>query len=87
MTQSFAVELGAYGVTVNAVAPTAVITGLNRDLMASQQEVYRPLIEGTPVGRLCQPEDLAGVFVLLASESSAFITGQTIVVDGGFTVV
>ncbi|MGE4336301.1 MAG: SDR family oxidoreductase [Pigmentiphaga sp.] len=70
----------------NTIAPTAVATDLNRDLMASQAELYRPLIEGTPLGRLCEATDLVGLMVLLASPAGSFISGQTFFVDGGFTV-
>ena len=86
MTQSFADELGPHGITVNAIAPTAVITDLNRDLVARQPDVYRRLLDGTPAGRFCEPHDLAGALVLLASEAAAFITGQALYIDGGFTV-
>lgn len=87
MTQSFAVEFGPYGITVNAVAPSAVITDMNRDLLVSQPHIYRDLLDHTPVGRLCVAEDLAGALILLASPASAFITAQTLFVDGGFTVM
>jgi 2-deoxy-D-gluconate 3-dehydrogenase len=86
MTQAFAVELGVHGITVNAVAPTAVVTDINRELMRQQPEVYRPLLEGTPLKRLCRPEDVAGLVVFLASTAASFISGQTHVVDGGYTV-
>ena len=87
MTQSFAVELGPHGITVNAIAPTAVVTDLNRALVRSQPKIYDALLASTPVGRLCKTEDLAGALVLLASEASAFITAQTLYIDGGFSVV
>ncbi len=87
MTQSFAVEFGGHGITVNAIAPSAVVTDMNRDLLASQPEVYRDLMAHTPVGRMCVADDLAGVLLLLASPASAFINGQTVYIDGGFTVM
>lgn len=87
MTQSFAVEFGGHGITVNAIAPSAVVTDMNRELMERQPEVYRDLMEHTPVGRMCRAEDLSGLLMLLASPASAFINGQTIFVDGGFTVM
>lgn len=87
MTQSFAVELGPHGITVNAIAPTAVITDLNRALVERQPAVYEALLGSTPLGRFCETADLVGALTLLASEASAFITAQTLYIDGGFSVV
>ena len=86
LTQNLALELGPHGIRANAIAPTAVVTDLNRELMHTQAELYRPLIEGTPLGRLCEATDLVGLMVLLASPAGSFISGQTLFVDGGFTV-
>lgn len=86
LTQNLALELGPHRIRANAIAPTAVVTDLNRELMKTQAELYRPLIEGTPLGRLCEATDLVGLMVLLASPAGSFISGQTFFVDGGFTI-
>lgn len=87
LTQSFAVELGPHGINVNAIAPSAVVTDMNRELLVTQPHIYRDLMEHTPVGRMCEANDLAGVLTLLASPAAGFITAQTIFIDGGFTVM
>lgn len=86
LTRSLAVELGASGITVNALGPTAIATDLNRDLMRSQPQLYAGLLARTPLGRHGTPDDLAGPLVFLASPASAFVTGQILYVDGGYTV-
>lgn len=85
LTRSLALEMGGTGITVNAIGPTVVVTDLNRDLIKQQPELYGALLSRTPLGRLAQPEDIAGALVFLASPAAAFITGQTIYVDGGYT--
>lgn len=87
MTQSFAIELGPHGINVNAIAPSAVVTDMNRDLLVSQPHIYRDMMEHTPVGRMCEADDLAGILTLLASPAAAFITAQTIFIDGGFSAM
>jgi NAD(P)-dependent dehydrogenase (short-subunit alcohol dehydrogenase family) len=82
MTRALAVEWARYGITVNAIAPGYFPTKMTRGTLEYAQELIE---EATPLGRTGGPEDLKGVAVLLASDASAFITGQTIVVDGGVT--
>lgn len=77
-TQTLAKELGAQGVTVNAVLPGATET----DMMAD--EIRKIAAQKTTLGRLGQPEDIADVVAFLASHEARWITGQSIVVDGGF---
>jgi NAD(P)-dependent dehydrogenase (short-subunit alcohol dehydrogenase family) len=86
LTRSLAVELGPSGITVNALGPTAIATDLNRDLMRDQPQLYAGLIARTPLGRYGTPDDLAGPLVFLASPAAAFVTGQILYVDGGYTV-
>ncbi|MBW3606054.1 MAG: SDR family oxidoreductase [Actinobacteria bacterium] len=82
MTRALAVEWARHGVTVNAIAPGYFPTKMTRGTL----EYAKDLIEQiTPLGRVGGPEDLKGVAVLLASDASAYITGQTIAVDGGLT--
>jgi NAD(P)-dependent dehydrogenase (short-subunit alcohol dehydrogenase family) len=79
LTRALAVELGPHGICVNAVAPGFTDTEASRTLAdPAKYDVSR-----TPLRRLQQPEDLEGVVAFLASDDSDFITGQTILVDGG----
>lgn len=82
ITRVLAVELGARGVTVNALAPILMRTEFSSRQWQEQDEVDRVLrLQAIP--RMCEPEDLAGVALLLASDAGAFITGVTIPIDGG----
>jgi NAD(P)-dependent dehydrogenase (short-subunit alcohol dehydrogenase family) len=82
MTQTLAGELGGSGIRVNAIAPGLVETKFAGALLQNQDAVKR-MEEGTPVRRIGQPDDIAGLALFLASDASNFITGQTIVADGG----
>ena len=81
LTQALALEWARHGIRVNALAPGYVETDLNRDFFAS--DPGKALIARIPQRRLGQPQDLDGALLLLASEASAYMTGSTIVVDGG----
>ncbi len=85
MTKVMALEWAAYHINVNAIAPTYFETPLVAALK-NDPERYRFIVERTPMGRWGQPEELEGIVVFLASRASDFITGQTIFVDGGWTV-
>ena len=84
-TQALALELGPLGITVNALGPTVIVTDLNRELVRTQPQLYDSVRRRTALGRLGNPEDIAGALVFLASPAAAFITGQTLYVDGGYT--
>jgi NAD(P)-dependent dehydrogenase (short-subunit alcohol dehydrogenase family) len=79
-TRGLALELMEYGINVNCVAP-----GLTSTPMVNQIEKERleDLIKKLPMGKLCQPEDLANAALFLVSDEAAFITGHTLLVDGG----
>jgi NAD(P)-dependent dehydrogenase (short-subunit alcohol dehydrogenase family) len=84
MMRALALELAAKKITVNAIAPGAIATpgasiGLN-------EEAKKQTIALIPLARMGQPEDIAGPVVFLASEQADYITGQTIIVDGGWTL-
>ena len=84
MTRSLAMEWGPRGVRVNAIAPGFVLTDLTKKLW-SQPVMQEWGKTNTPLVRLGQPEDMVGAAIFLASEASAWMTGQTIYVDGGFS--
>jgi glucose 1-dehydrogenase len=77
-----AIELAPLGITVNNVAPGAIRTPIN-DALLNDGKKLTALTQQIPQGRLGQPEDVAGVVAFLASDDAAYITGSTIVVDGG----
>jgi NAD(P)-dependent dehydrogenase (short-subunit alcohol dehydrogenase family) len=84
MTRSLALEWGRHGVRVNALAPGFVLTALTEKLW-SDETMQAWGKANTPQRRLGVPEDMVGTAIFLASEASAFMTGQTLYVDGGFT--
>jgi NAD(P)-dependent dehydrogenase (short-subunit alcohol dehydrogenase family) len=84
-TVSLAAEVGRFGVRVNAVAPGYVNTDMVREWISEDPERRRKLLERIPLGRFASPEDLEGIFAFLASPASAYITGQVLLVDGGWT--
>ena len=82
-TRGAALDLAKYNIQVNAIAPGAILTpGVESGL---GKEVTAQLIQAIPEHRMGKPVDIAATAVFLASDSSQYITGQTIVVDGGYT--
>ena len=86
LTRTLAVEWASTGVRVNALCPGWTATDLNRTLWENE-EVYAGLTATIPMGRWARAEEMAGPAVFLASDASSFMTGQTLVVDGGQTAV
>ena len=84
LTKVLALELAAANVTVNAVAPGATDTPLNKD--AYTPEVRRTYEKRIPLGRIGAPEEVADVVVFLASDGARYVTGQELLVDGGLTI-
>jgi len=82
LTRILAVELAQYNIRVNAVAPSLVKTKFSQPLW-SDPETLKQIESEIPMGRLAEPSDIVGSVLFLASDASAYITGHTIVVDGG----
>lgn len=84
LTRSLAVDFAQYGITVNGIAPSWVLTDMTRDEWERDKDEWLPRI---PARRIGMPEDIADVAVFLASDLARFVCGQTIVVDGGITLM
>jgi NAD(P)-dependent dehydrogenase (short-subunit alcohol dehydrogenase family) len=85
LVRNLAVEWGASNVRVNALAPAIVRTDFARKLWENP-DIYAKAVARYPLGRIGEPDDVAGAAIFLASRAGAFITGQTIVIDGGVTI-
>jgi gluconate 5-dehydrogenase len=85
LTRTLAIEWARYGIRVNAIAPTHVKTALIAQKMAEDPALAEFFLGNIPLGRLGEPEDVAGAAIYLASEASALVTGHVLVVDGGHT--
>ena len=83
LTRSLAVEWSKKGVTVNAIAPGVFRTALNADLLDNTPR-GQELLMRTPMGRFGRTEELVGAAIYLSSDAASFVTGETLVVDGGF---
>jgi NAD(P)-dependent dehydrogenase (short-subunit alcohol dehydrogenase family) len=84
MTQTLSHELGPMGIRVNAIAPGLVETRFASALIQNA-EVLRHVVDRTALGRHGQPDEIAGAAVYLLSEAASYVTGQTLVIDGGVT--
>lgn len=83
MTTTTARELAASGIRVNAVAPGTIDTELTRSIARDQAALDELVARRIPLGRLGEPEDIAAAVAWLASDAAAYVTGHTLVVDGG----
>lgn len=82
LTKQMACELAAHNITVNAIAPTFIHTDIN-DKQLADKAFYQSLVERIPMGRIGEFPDLMGLLLLLSSDASSFLTGQTFLLDGG----
>ncbi len=85
LARNLAVAWGKYGIRVNAIAPGLIKTDFAKALW-DNPETLNHTLKSSPLGRIGEPVDIAGVAVLLASDAGRFITGTTITVDGGVTI-
>ncbi len=83
ITRALAKDLAEYGIRVNAVSPGTIDTDFHKQIKSTKPEVFASWANNIMLGRLGQPEDVAGVVSFLASKDAAFITAETIQVGGG----
>ncbi|RGC69273.1 2-dehydro-3-deoxy-D-gluconate 5-dehydrogenase [Micromonospora sp. MW-13] len=86
LTKNLAYEWGGDGIRVNAIAPGYMRTEMTADLMPTRDAEDELVARHIPLGRVGEPGDLAGAVVFLASAASAYVTGHTLTVDGGWVV-
>lgn len=87
LTASLAVEWAARGIRVNAISPGYMLSDMTRQFTDDNPDLKAAWVAATPAGRMGEPGDLDGLVAFLASRSSDFVTGQSIVIDGGYTCV
>lgn len=85
LTREMALDYAHHGIQINAIAPGFIDSDMTKPTL-SNKDVVKNILEKTPIGRIGLPEDIAHAAVYLASNESDFVVGQTIVVDGGWTV-
>ena len=83
LTRTAAIELGRYGILVNAISPGYIDTDLTRQ--NNTPEEIKKIIATIPLGRMAETKEIAEFVEFLCSEKNSYITGQTLVIDGGFT--
>lgn len=86
LTRALALEWGKYNINVNAIGPGLTITPLNQKYFEENPEDLKNIVASIPKGREAYPQDYAGAAIFLASDASDYMTGQTLLVDGGMTI-
>jgi len=84
-TKGLALELAPHGIRVNAIAPGYMLTSLVRGGLDADPARKQRVLARIPLGRLGQPEEIGGALVFLASDAARYVTGATVVIDGGWT--
>jgi glucose 1-dehydrogenase len=87
LAKVMAQELAAEGITVSLVAPGMVYAGLTKRIYDQDRKFAKLVDETVPMGRMCSADEVAGSFLFLASDDGAYVTGVTLLVDGGATLV
>jgi 3-oxoacyl-[acyl-carrier protein] reductase len=85
LTRGMAADLAPHQIRVNALAPGVTVTNLTRQRLADDAEWRRIALERIPLGRFGEPDDLVGACIFMASDESRYMTGATLVIDGGYT--
>jgi NAD(P)-dependent dehydrogenase (short-subunit alcohol dehydrogenase family) len=87
LTKSLAVEWLSRGIRVNAIAPGYFASDMTREVAAREPEMRDEWLRRTPAGRMGEPDELGDLVAYLAGDSSRFVVGETIVIDGGYTLL
>jgi NAD(P)-dependent dehydrogenase (short-subunit alcohol dehydrogenase family) len=87
LTKSFAIEWLPLGIRVNAIAPGYFASDMTRDFVAENPEMAADWVDRIPAGRMGRPEELGDLVVYLASDKADYVVGQSLVIDGGYTIV
>lgn len=85
LTKALAVEWGVYKINVNCIAPSHFYTDFTKDIF-EDPKLLKVILRKIPLGRYAQPQEMGPLLVFLASSASDFMTGETVVIDGGLTV-
>ena len=87
LAKSLAVEWAGSGVRINAIAPGYFLSDMTRQFTEQNPKLAEDWVSRIPLGRMGEPRDLDGLVLLLASDASSYLTGQTLVIDGGYTAI
>jgi NAD(P)-dependent dehydrogenase (short-subunit alcohol dehydrogenase family) len=86
LTKSTAIEYARSGIRINCVCPGPIRTGMHESLMAVSPDIVEGMHEKVPMGRIGEPEEVAGVVLWLCSDAASYVTGHALPVDGGVVV-
>jgi 3-oxoacyl-[acyl-carrier protein] reductase len=86
LTRSMAVDYARDGITVNAIAPGFILTEMSKRNLDTKPWFRQVMVDATPIPRMGAPDDIAGAALFLASDDASFVTGQTLAVDGGWSI-